>query len=56
MRFLKGIHAYKAEEDSLALRNHGDLQLYHKPTDSDTHKNSGYLFSLFFGFSAPNFE
>jgi len=54
MRLLEGIHAYKAGEDSLALRNHGDLQLYHKPTD--THKISGYLFSLFFGFSAPNFE
>jgi hypothetical protein len=54
MRLLGGIHAYQAGEDSLALRNQGDLQLYHKTTD--TYKISGHLFSLFFGFRAPNFE
>jgi len=53
MRLLEGLHDSPAE-DSLALRNHGDLQLYYKPTD--THKISGYLFSLFFGLSTPSFE
>jgi hypothetical protein len=48
----EGIHAHEAGEASLALRNHGELRLYHKPP----YKISGYLFSLFFGFGAPNFE
>jgi hypothetical protein len=43
-----------AGEESLALRIHGEIQLCHKTTDY--HKISANLFSLFFGFSASNFE
>ena len=52
---LERIQDYEAGIDGPALRitGPGAAQIFHRP--SDPNEVSGYLFSLFFGFSAPSF-
>ena len=53
MMILDGIHDYQAGVEGLALSNHREVQIFYRPTEA--HKISGHLFSLYIGFSAPNF-